>query len=116
MAINITQGQTKVFTIKLRDKDGDPYDISGFDQFKVCLPQNGGGALDITEVANANGSVVTDVSGLATKLQVTVNYLDSETLQIGERQDIGLVLNNSGTPNPTPQNFPGELNVKASIC
>jgi len=116
MSVNITRGENKTFTITIRDQDGDPFDLTNFDQYKVCLPLTAT-HLDITEIANANGSVTTLLgSAVLGKIQVYVNYVDTALLKIGERQDIGVLLNNSTTPNPRGQTNTGVLNVKAAIC
>jgi len=117
MSVNITRGENKVFTIRIKDQDGDAYDLTAFDEFDVCLPLPGGSKLTISEVANANGSVVSILgAAINGKLQVTVNNVDTSALNVGERQDIGVVLNNSTTPNPKPKNGEGVLNVKANPC
>ena len=114
--INITKGETKVFTVKVRDQNGDPFDLTNFDKFKVCLP-NIAGTQDVTEVASANGSV-TAISGspLLGKIQVTLNYLDTTNLSEGTGQNIGLVVDNAMTPNPRPKNTDGALNVYPAVC
>lgn len=115
MSVNIRQGQQKKFTLHVRLKDGF-YDLTNFDEFKVCLPTNNG-HLDITETINANGSIVV-VTGPPAQgdLEVTLSYLDSVSLKVGERLNIGLLLDNSVTPNPQPLVAEGVLNVKAAIC
>ena len=117
MAVNITRGENKVFTIKIKDQDGDAFDLTNFDEFDVCLPLEGGTKLTISEVANANGSVVAILGAAVNgKLQVTVNNVDTSLLKVADRQDIGVVLNNAATPNPKPKNGEGVLNVKANPC
>jgi len=116
--INITQGENKVFTITVRDQNGDPIDLTLFTKFIVCLPLiDGDSKLTITEVANANGSVVA-LLGAATagKLQVTANFADTATLSVGTGQDIGVVLDNATNTNPKPNNGVAVLNVVASPC
>ena len=116
MSVTITQGQQKVFKLNIRTSDGAPYDLTNFTKYTVCLPLNSGN-LDITEVANANGSVVA-LSGNAEAgtLEVTVNFNDTATLKTGERQDIGVKINNAGDTNPQPLAGEGLLNVKADPC
>jgi len=115
--INITRGENKVFTIRAKDKNGDAFDLTNFDQVKVCLPLEGDSKLEVTEVANANGSVAEIQTPLSDgKIQVTLNYVDSETLKVADGQNIGVILNNAATPNPKPQNGEGVLNVKPNPC
>lgn len=114
--INITRGENKVFTIKVKDQDGDAFDLTDFDEFDVCLPLESG-KLTISEAPNPNGSVVAILgAAINGKLQVTVNNVDTNTLKVADRQDIGVVLNNSATPNPKPKNGEGVLNVKPNPC
>jgi len=116
MSIDIVQGENSTFDIKLRDSEGDPFDLTNFDEYTVCLPLTSG-TLSLTQVANANGSLIA-LSGnaLLGKLNVSVNSVDTTLLKVADRQDIGLELNNNGTPNPRRQKFAGVLNVTATIC
>ena len=116
MSVTVVQGQQKVFKVRLRTADDDPYDLTAFTKYKVCLPLSSG-TLEITEVANGNGSVVA-LSGAAEAgiLEVTLNFNDSANLKVGERQDIGVQIDNAGETNPQPIPGAGLLNVKAAIC
>lgn len=115
--INITRGENKVFTIRIKDQDGDAFDLTNFDEFDVCMPLPGGSKLTISEVANGNGSVVAILgAAINGKLQVTVNNADTTSLNVDERQDIGVILNNAATPNPKPKNGEGVLNVRPNPC
>jgi hypothetical protein len=117
MAINVTQGENKVFTVKLRDANGDPFDLTSFTKYKVCLPLTGGVKLEVTEVANANGSVVALLgNAILGKIEVTLNFNDTASLNEGERQDIGIVLNNAGDTDPRSKNAEAVLNVSAAVC
>ena len=114
--VRIVQGENATFDIKLRDCDGDPFDISGFDLYKVCLTNADNSILEVSETVNANGSVVTAPAGLATILRVAVNSADTAGLKIGDRLPVGVVLDNSGTPNPRARKFENALVVEASPC
>lgn len=116
--INITRGEKKTFTIKIRDQNGDAFDLTNFPNYKVCLPlMEGTNKLEITNVANANGSIVS-LLGAATqgKLQVVVGFVDTDLLQEGEGQDIGVVLNTVAEDDPRPKNGSGVLNVFPPVC
>jgi len=114
--ITITKGEKAVFDIKLRDELGDPYDMSGFDEYKVCLPTGSGGTLEITQNQNANGSVVSSISGETYQgLNVTVGSTDSATLTEEDRLSISVELNNAATPNPKRAVLRNALNVE-SFC
>lgn len=111
--VRIVKGENATLTIKLRDSEGDPIDLTPYNKFKVCLPTVGSSPLEITETPNTAGSSIS-VSGnvLLGKLVVNVKAADSETLNAMERQDIDLELNNSVTPNPRRARFKGILNVE----
>ena len=115
--INITQGENKVFTITIRDQDGDPFDLTNFTKYTVCFPLVGSTLLTLTEIANANGSVVA-LLGAATagKLQVTLNFVDSATLFVGTGLNIGVILDSAANDDPRPKNGVGVLNVSANPC
>lgn len=116
MSVRLVQGENAEFTIKLRDSVGDPFDLTNFNKFKICLPGLNG-KIEISEVANANLSIAAitgdDILG---KILVTLKAADTLLLSIGERQDIGLIIDNAGTPNPRAKNFDGSLSVEASPC
>jgi len=117
VAIKITQGENKTFTITLRDKDGNPFDLSNFSKFKVCLPLENDAKLTLTELINGNGSIVAILgSPLLGKLEVTVNFLDTLNLKPGANQDIGVVLDNAGNTDPRPKNGLGVLTVEDAVC
>lgn len=114
--INITRGEKKIFTIKIKNQDGDAFDLTDFDEFEVCLPK-ASGKLSLTEVANVNGSIVELVApAINGKLQVTIFPTDTSLLNVDERQDIGVKLNNSVTPNPKSKLGEGILNVRPDPC
>lgn len=114
--VKIIQGENAVFTIKLRDEAGDPFDLTPYDKFKVCLPTPSG-AVTISEIANANGSIVT-VDGISElgKLKVQVKAADSLQLTVDERMNIDLELDNAGTPDPRKARFENVLTVLTSLC
>ena len=116
--INITQGENKTFTVTVRDQDGNPFDLTTFTKFKVCLLLvDGATYLEVTEVANANGSVVAILGNpILGKLQVTLNFNDTASLFVGTGLDVGLVLNNAGETDPRPKRGEGVLNVYEAVC
>jgi len=112
--ITITKGEKAVFDIKLRDELGDPYDLTNFDQFTVCLPKGSGSSLEITEVQNANGSVVAKITGKTYQgLTVTVGADDTSELEEEQRLSISVELDNAATPNPKRIVLKNALNVEA---
>ena len=110
--INITKGEKSVFEIKLRDADGDPFDMSGFDKYTVCIPVGQGQGLKVTEVQNANGSVVAAITGqLYRGLAVTLGPGDTANLEADDRLYIDIELDNASTPSPKRQRFKNAVNV-----
>jgi len=116
--VTIIQGENAVFTIKLRDSEGDPIDLTPYDKYKVCLPTDtSGGSLDVSEVANGNGSIVTvDGDNLLGKLQIQIKAADTLSLLEEERMSIDLELDNAGTPAPKRAKFQNVLTVLSSLC
>jgi len=114
--VTIIQGENSSFTVKLRDGNGDPFDVTAFDKFKICL-QGANAPIEITEVANVNGSIVTlggnSILGLLT---VQIKSQDTLLLLEEERMDIDLELNNAATPNPRRAKFKNVLTVLSSLC
>jgi hypothetical protein len=113
----VVQGETSILTLKLRTECGDPYDLSSFDKYKACFALDAGGALELTEVANGNGSIV-ELLGVAQegKLKITINSVDTALLKDGAKQDIGLELDNATTPSPLRKNLKDILIVEQSLC
>lgn len=115
----ITQGEIATFDIFLEKASGlpRPIDLTNFDTFKVCLPLETGDFLVLTEVANANGSVVAKVSPDTNgQINVIVNSVDTALLKVGFGQDIDIEWDNSGTPNTKRKKLQKALNVEDSNC
>ena len=114
--VTIIQGENATFTIKLRDADGDPFDISGFDKYKVCLPATDGEVM-ISEVANLNGSIITvDGNPILGKLSVQLKAADTLLLLEEERMDIDLELDVAASAAPRRAKFKNVLTVLSSLC
>jgi hypothetical protein len=113
----ITQGENAVFTIKLRDEEGDPFDLTAYDKFSVCMPKSDGDTLEVTEVANANGSIVTVLGdALLGKLQVAVKSGDTSDLLADERLDIGVKIDVAASPDPRIKTLKNVLTVEENPC
>jgi hypothetical protein len=114
--ITITKGEKAVFTIKLRDKDGDPFPLTAFDRFKVAMPIGSGAGVEITQTANSSGSVVAvDGNPLLGKLSIVMNKADTAKLLAEDRLPVDVELDNSVTPNPKRQRFTNALNVVETV-
>jgi hypothetical protein len=113
--IIITRGEKATFDIFLEKKNSfpRPVDLTNFDAFKVCLPLDAGGFLEITDTVNANGSIVTQTgSPLLGQLNVVVGSADSLLLKGGFGQDIDVEWDNVATPNPKRKRINKALNVE----
>ena len=116
--IRIIKGGTKEFFVELFDEDDRPFDLTAFDEFKVCFP-NDGSPVEVSEVANANGSVVAlEGNALLGVLKVTLNGVDSATLEVDERTPLDIELNKSGGGADVPirERFDNAVNVIDSSC
>jgi len=98
MSVEIVEGAYKQFVIILSLESEQRFDLTGFDLFTVCLPGKTA-EIEITEVANANGSVVA-LNGSADKGEVLVTLYadDSLLLGIGRDQNIHFQIGITGTP------------------
>lgn len=115
--VTVIQGENIVFTIKLRDSEGDPFSLASFNKYKVCLPGADGTPIEVTEVANANGSIVTvDGNNILGRLQVQLTAVDTALLLVEERTDIDLEIDNAGSPAPRKAKFRNVLTVLDSLC
>jgi len=115
--ITIDRGEKKIFEIDFRLKTGRPFDLTGFDRFKVCLPIGSGSKVELTDVANANGSIV-EILGNAILgiLKVTVGPDDTLKLVADQRLYIDVEIDKSATPGPIRERFLDALNVTESVC
>ena len=117
MAIKIVQGSTRNLTLRLRDDNDDPIDLTSYDKFKVCLTKSDGTNLEITEIATANGSIVSVLgSPLIGKLDVLIKADDSEDLKTGSRQTIYVEWDIAASPDPQRSVVENILEVEAFDC
>lgn len=117
--IIITQGEIANFDIFLEKASGfpRPIDLTNFDTFKVCLPLSNGEYLVLSEVANANGSVVSKVAPDTNgQINVIVNSVDTANLNPAFAQDIDIEWDNATTPNTKRKKIQKILNVETSNC
>jgi hypothetical protein len=116
--IIITKGEKAEFDIFLEKASGfpRPIDLTNFDKFKLCL-ETESGVLEITEVANANGSSITKVSpDVLGQLKIVLGSADTINLREGFGQDMDIEWDNSVTPAPKRKRLHKSLNVEASLC
>ena len=116
-ALIITRGERAEFDIFLEKKTlPRSMDLSGFDKFKVCFD----GDIEpftISEIANANGSIVTPIAGgIYGQLKVTLEPADTLKLKAQFGQDLDIECDNAATPNPKRKRLKKVLHVEDSIC
>lgn len=110
--IRIVAGEQAEFLIKLRDGEGDPFDLTDFDKASLFLPVNGE-TLEVKETANANGSSIERQEPYVLgRLKVVLKTLDTRNLKVAERQDLGLTIDNSVDPAPRSKNLTASLSVE----
>ena len=114
--IRINRGEQKAFEIHLRKENGDPFDLTLYDKFKVAIPKGQGSALVVTQTANANGSVVA-ISGspLLGVLVVTIKKPDTLALVAGDRLNIDMEIDITATPAPRRERFQDSLAIIDSL-
>ena len=97
--IELTQGEAKNFVITIENEFGERFDLTSFDEYKVCLPQSPSGHVEITEAASVSGSVVSiNGSAVLGELLVALKPGDSDLLLDGKYQTIYVEINQSGDP------------------
>lgn len=117
MALKIIQGSTRTLTLRIRDEEDDPIDLTTYDKFLVCLTQSDGTTLQITESANANGSVVNTVGDpILGKLSVLIKAADSELLRVGARQTVYVEWDITASPDPQRAKVENALEVEDFNC
>ena len=114
-AITIVQGETIVFTLKLRKANGDPYDLTNFDKYKVCFKGADGSVVSVDQ-AGVDSKVEVLSSPLLGLLQVTLDKTFTATLYPDDRQHIHLEIDNAATPAPKRAVYEGVLTVKEFLC
>lgn len=116
--IEMTVGEAKDFVIVISTETGERFNLTGYDEFKVCLPAAPSGNLELTEVATVSGSVVT-VNGLAAlgELLVDIKPTDSATLKVGKYQSMYVELAQSADPDAIKRfNLSKSFSVLAFDC
>lgn len=94
--LTITIGEKAIGELKLRDIEGDPFDMSAYDKFTVCIPSGQGQGIEITEVQNANGSIVSKITGETYQgLNLTVGKEDTKLLTASDRTYLDIELDNT---------------------
>lgn len=117
-AVIITKGEKAEFDLFLEKKTLPRcFDLTNFDEFKLCFPTMSGTPLEITHVVNVNGSSVDKVApDLLGQIKVILGTVDTLKLKADFAQDIDLEWDNSITPNPKRKRLHKILNVDDFIC
>jgi len=110
---DISQGETVTFDVDIRQSNGRPFDITGFDKFKICFA-----GLEITETVNANGSIVTigGVDGRDGILTVLAKAAETKDLTPDERIPLDWEIDVAATPDPIRKRIPDAINIIENDC
>ena len=111
--IDLIKGERIELVIVIETDFGERKDLTDFDQYKVCL-----GGFEATEVASANGSIVTkNGSDDKGELFLLVTPLDSDTLNAGSRQDLSIEISQSTSSSQIERyNIDQVLNIEEFGC
>lgn len=114
--VTIIKGEFKTFAIKLTDQNGDPFDLTNYDLYKVCIAITSG-EVSVSETPLASGSVVT-VTGDPVLGTLEVKMQPDETSQLvaGSRQTIDVEVDKSLTPSPRRSRIKEVLTVEDFTC
>ena len=110
------QGAKIEFELAIVDENDRPVDTTVYDEFKVCIKADTN--LEVSQVANANGSVMTKVGSAECGIfNVLINPADTANLEAKERQDIEFRMSEAADPtNIVGEVFEDKLTVKKSNC
>lgn len=86
--VKIVQGEDKTVNLRLRDENGDPFDITGATPLKAIFKKTDGTLLE-----KGLGTGVVIVNGPAGKLTVDLEDADTALLKVGEFQDFEVEIN-----------------------
>lgn len=113
--IVITTGEDAEFDIYLTNTQGRPIDLTAYDEFKFCVPTDAG-ILTLTNVANANGSIIEKVApDVLGHLKVTIDRLDTANLSQVYGQDFDIEWGITGGDRKRKK-VAKALNVEGSLC
>ena len=91
--IEVTQGEEIIITIKLDNEDtGRPFDLTGYDEFKVCLPAEDGTSVEITETAVSGAVVEVIADPLLGEIQATFSAASGLSSLIKTEDELELSL------------------------
>ena len=93
----VTQGEYIEITFRLKDPStGRAYNLSGYDNFKVCIPNAENGFVALTHTANANQSIVTkNVDDSLGEITAKIYPGDSDTFLTEEQIDVNIEISKS---------------------
>ena len=114
--VSAIQGGKIEFELSLVDENGRPVSTAAYDQYRVGISIDSSTTLEISQVANANGSVMTKVGSAECGIfNVLINPADSATLGTGDRQDIDFEMSEQADPtNVIRETFPDRLEIRST--
>lgn len=112
--LRITGGESLNFTVKLRDEDGDPFDLTEFSKIEFRFPNNNG-TTAVTNTAQGATSFC-GIDGLAVlgKINVQLDRAETSVFKVGERQDFTLILESESGDERRIKTFENELSVESA--
>ena len=116
MSVTIIKGELKTFAIKLTDQDANPFDLTNYDLYRVCIAIPSG-EVSISETALPSGSVVVIVGDpILGTLEVKMQPAETSLLQTGTRQTIDVEVDRSADPGPRRSRIKEVLTVESFTC
>jgi len=106
------------FEIGLVDEQGAAVDTTSYDEFRICIKIDSSTKLEVSEVANGNGSIMSK-QGSAEKgvFDVVINPADTLLLKAKERQNIDFEMSEAADPNNVRREvFKDRLTILESSC
>jgi hypothetical protein len=86
MSVEIVQGEDKVFSVKLKDGNGNDYDLTGFTELTAEFA--GTPNLAVTQT----GGAIVSANPACGKLDITLTDVQTLTLTAGESQDLEVII------------------------
>jgi len=108
----IFQGSDKILNLKLREENGDPFDLTGETEITVCFKAaDGGASIDLTK---GGGDVTITGSLLLGKISVSISDANTDLIETGEKVDFMVYVDKGAIR--TPIAFFQLIDVKEPPC
>lgn len=107
--VKVVQGEDKIIDLKIRDENGDPYDLTGYSAIEAKFKNTDGTLLTL-----AVGTGVTVVSAILGRIQLSLTDLQTAELKAGDFMDFEVKIT-IGTSTQIVQ-FLRMLSVKKQVA